>query len=115
MVFDRALFEPVPFNVVTRQSHDIANSQAGAAPGPLQISISELLWSCAGTISWLASDPPFLGEGACYCVVQRRWPVEINPATPNAESGIGLKLFGITPESRSRSLGIHTDAAFSIG
>ena len=26
------------------------------------------------TISWLASDPPFLGEAACHCVVQRRWP-----------------------------------------
>lgn len=36
------------------------------------------------TISWLASDLPFLGEAACLCVVQRRCPVEIILAKPNA-------------------------------
>ena len=43
----------------------------------------------AGTLhgqspGWQA-DPPFRGEVACHCVVQRRYrPVEIIPAKPNA-------------------------------
>jgi hypothetical protein len=36
---------------------------------------------------WQA-DPPFRGEAACHCVVQRRYlPVEIIPAKPNAVPG----------------------------
>src|SRR5579863_8301305 len=37
--------------------------------------------------SW-QTDPPFRGEAACHCVVQRRYlPVEIIPAKPNAVTG----------------------------
>jgi hypothetical protein len=36
---------------------------------------------------WQA-DPPFRGEAACHCVVQRSYlPVEIIPAKPNAIPG----------------------------
>src|SRR4051794_29443767 len=36
---------------------------------------------------WQA-DPPFRGEAACHCVVQRCYlPMEIIPAKPNAISG----------------------------
>src|SRR5580658_9486205 len=36
---------------------------------------------------WQA-DPPFRGEAACHCVVQRYYvPVEIIPAKPNAVTG----------------------------
>src|SRR5579863_9066151 len=34
------------------------------------------------------ADPPFRGEAACHCVVQRRYlPVEIIPTKPNAVPG----------------------------
>jgi hypothetical protein len=37
--------------------------------------------------SWQA-DPPFRGEAACHCVVQRCYlPVEIIPAKPNTFPG----------------------------
>jgi len=102
---------------VRGQSNNCGRSAAD--PGPLQISVSELLWSCARTISWLASGPPFLGEAACHCVVQRRWPVEIipgssrtrfrdRPETVRLHRGSGVHhhpgtLFGIIPDWRSGS------------
>src|ERR1700679_2505742 len=62
---------------------------------------------------------PFLGEAACHCDVQRRWPVEIipgssrtrfrdRPETVRLHRGIGVHhhpgiLFGFTPEYRSES------------
>ena len=67
---------------------------------------------------WQA-DPPFQGEAACHCVVQREYvPVEIIPAKPNVipgrpetvrlHPGTGVRfhsgiLFEITPERRSES------------
>ena len=51
------------------------------------------------TISWLASDPPFLGEAACHCDVQRRWPCGNQSGEAERGSGIGLKLFGFIPDS----------------
>jgi hypothetical protein len=93
--------------------------RSAAAPDPLQISISELLWSCARTISWLASDPPFLGEATRHCVVQRRWPCgnlirrsrtrfRDRPKTVRLHPGFGVhlhpgSLFGIIPDWRSAS------------
>jgi hypothetical protein len=56
--------------------------------------------------SWLASDPRFLREATRHCVVQRRWPVEIQSGEAERGSGIGLKLLSIIPESRLRFSGI---------
>src|ERR1700684_823403 len=67
---------------------------------------------------------PFLGEAACHCDVQCRWPVEIipgssrtrfrdRPETVRLHRGIGVHhhpgtAFGIIPESRSPSTGFLT-------
>jgi hypothetical protein len=46
---------------------------------------------------WQA-DPPFRGEAACHCVVQRRSACGNHSGEAEHDSGIGLKLFGFIPE-----------------
>jgi hypothetical protein len=77
-----------------RTPNNAASSRSSSHSGPS----GQVFDLAHGQSPGWQADPPFRGEAACHCVVERYYvPVEIIPAKPNTDFGIGRRLFGFMP------------------